>query len=92
MPIKCRFIEYKDGIKLKPGDMFYNSGYLIVILPNKARFNLTSAERLWKITGEPPEITVTPSINMDPNWNHEGWHGYLTNGELSDDLEGRNYD
>lgn len=38
----------------------------------------------WEITGEPPKVTIRPSIN------HVGvYHGYLTDGVLSDDLEGR---
>jgi len=40
----------------------------------------------WTITGIPPNITATPSINFPGNY-----HGYLTNGFLSDDLEGRTY-
>ena len=42
----------------------------------------------WTITGEPPSITVMPSINcMGTN----GYHGWLKDGILSDDLEGRSY-
>lgn len=37
----------------------------------------------WIVTGEFPNITCTPSIVV------HGYHGYLTNGEFSDDLEGR---
>jgi hypothetical protein len=33
----------------------------------------------WTITGEPPNITVTPSINVGP----EIWHGFITNGYLT---------
>lgn len=40
----------------------------------------------WTVTGTPPNITVTPSINMVGTY-----HGWLTNGVLSDDLEGRTY-
>jgi hypothetical protein len=32
----------------------------------------------WTWTGEPPNVTATPSLNV----NHEEWHGYLANGEL----------
>jgi hypothetical protein len=32
----------------------------------------------WTRTGEPPNVTVTPSLNI----NHEEWHGWLTNGQL----------
>lgn len=44
----------------------------------------------WVITGEPPNLTAMPSINsirQDGN----GYHGWLKDGALSDDLEGRRY-
>jgi hypothetical protein len=38
----------------------------------------------WDVTGEPPNITVTPSIDAhgssDPG--KTGWHGWIKNGEL----------
>lgn len=40
----------------------------------------------WTVTGEFPNITVTPSINAT-----NVYHGWITNGVISDDLEGRNY-
>jgi hypothetical protein len=39
----------------------------------------------WTRTGTPPHITARPSI-LSP-----GYHGWLTDGVLSDDLEGRSY-
>jgi len=33
---------------------------------------------MWERAGEPPLITVTPSLNV----NNEEWHGWLTNGQL----------
>lgn len=39
----------------------------------------------WQVTGTLPLITVTPSIGMPQ------YHGWLNNGVLSDDLEGRTY-
>lgn len=42
--------------------------------------------RGWTITGTPPSITASPSINMPGVY-----HGWLTNGILSVDLEGRTY-
>lgn len=33
----------------------------------------------WTLTGEPPTVTVTPSLNV----NNDQWHGWLTNGELT---------
>lgn len=41
----------------------------------------------WMVTGEAPNVTVHPSIH------HVGaYHGWLQNGVLSDDVEGRRYD
>lgn len=39
----------------------------------------------WERTGTPPAITARPSI-LSP-----GYHGWLDNGVLSDDLDGRRY-
>lgn len=39
----------------------------------------------WQRTGPPPLITARPSI-LSP-----GYHGWLTDGVLSDDLDGRSY-
>jgi hypothetical protein len=39
----------------------------------------------WERTGTPPQITARPSI-LSP-----GYHGWLTDGVLSADLEGRTY-
>lgn len=33
----------------------------------------------WTRTGEPPDVSVTPSLNV----NNDEWHGWLTNGVLS---------
>ena len=40
----------------------------------------------WTRTGEPPKITARPSIAS------KNYHGWLTDGVLSDDLEGRTYE
>jgi hypothetical protein len=37
----------------------------------------------WNVTGTPPNITVQPSINGP------GYHGWVTNGIISDDVDGR---
>lgn len=52
--------------------------------------NSTRSGDGWIVTGEPPNLNITPSINSAPGWK-DGYHGYLTNGELTDDLEGRTY-
>lgn len=45
----------------------------------------------WNVSGVPPLITVTPSIDVirtvrrDDEWVREGsyWHGFITNGEMA---------
>lgn len=41
----------------------------------------------WVVTGSVPNITTKPSINFPGRY-----HGWLTDGVLSDDLEGRKYE
>jgi hypothetical protein len=56
-----------------------------IVLPNNAGIWQTTlktpASGYWKLTGEMPNITVTPSISR---WTHDHrlWHGWITNGEL----------
>ena len=63
-------------------------------LPNGAPWNIygrmSDGSPGWNITGEMPDITARPSINSTypPR---KGYHGWLTNGVLSEDLEGRTY-
>lgn len=40
----------------------------------------------WRVTGEPPDLTVEPSINVIGFY-----HGWIRGGVLSDDSEGRTY-
>lgn len=71
-------------------------GPIWVVLPNGDRFCVDSAysngpgynpERHgWTVSGEAPNITVSPSINcIGRN------HGWLQNGVLSDDVDGRTF-
>lgn len=41
----------------------------------------------WQVFGEAPSVTVSPSINIEGSY-----HGFLQNGVISDDCEGRTYD
>ena len=64
---------------------------LIIVLPNGDWFNPDSrySDRGgpgWTVIGKPPCITVSPSINCVGRW-----HGWLQNGVLSDDVEGRKF-
>jgi hypothetical protein len=40
----------------------------------------------WEVSGEAPTLTLTPSINYE-----HGYHGYIKNGVITDDCEGRTY-
>jgi hypothetical protein len=65
-----------------------------VVLPNGQTFIVDMAYTLgdnperngWMVTGEPPNITVHPSINWVGVY-----HGWLKDGVLSDDVEGRKF-
>ncbi len=74
---------------------------IVVILPNgdrfmvdKCCFDMTAGKQSdhgWTVTGEAPNITLSPSINCIRDNHAEGYHSYLRNGILEDDLEGRTY-
>jgi len=103
MPIKCRLLPTKIYIEdeLEPGDMFYFADQLYVVLPNRHRFNLSMAAKgfeypdghvvKWIVEGKPPDITLDASLQVLSDNNPKGWHGYLRNGILSDDIPGRTY-
>jgi len=67
---------------------------LFVVLPNGEEFCVDFAQSQhrgqsgqgWTVTGTPPAITVSPSINCEGRF-----HGWLTGGVLSDDCEGRRF-
>lgn len=66
---------------------------IFVKLPGGAHFspdfratNPAHGESGWVVTGNPPNITVSPSINAIGMY-----HGFLQNGILSDDVEGRKF-
>lgn len=66
---------------------------LLVVVPGPTLFaidgmcnNETGRYGGWTVTGEPPFITVSPSINIGGTY-----HGWLQNGVISDECEGRQY-
>lgn len=63
---------------------------IIVILPDGSQFCVDSCAKGstngWTVTGREPNITVSPSINAVGRY-----HGFLSNGVLSDDVEGRQF-
>lgn len=64
---------------------------LLVKLPYGGDFCVDSAvtgeSRGWTVTGDPPNITVSPSINCV-----NLYHGWIRDGELTDDVDGRRYE
>lgn len=67
---------------------------LFVVLPGKELFLVDGqcwkdGQRYggWEVSGSAPNITVHPSINIGGCY-----HGWLKNGEVSPDCEGRVYD
>ena len=64
---------------------------LTVYLPGCGWFCVDSAPSNgdrsgWNVTGTPPAITVSPSINCEGHY-----HGWLRDGVITDDCEGRRY-
>ena len=77
--------------------MWWQDGDLCVKLPSGgSEWNIDLGRRInasggrqvpaWTRTGEAPNVTVTPSIN-----NVGRYHGWLTNGVLTDNCEGRKF-
>ncbi len=60
---------------------------IFVVLPNGDFFCVDSCAQGspngWTVTGEAPNITVTPSIHVLNGDNSTRWHGFLTSGELA---------
>jgi len=63
-----------------------------VMLPNNhlwcVDYKFSGKENGWTVTGDAPNITTMPSIN---SLCVNGYHGWLQNGILTDDIEGRTY-
>jgi hypothetical protein len=82
-------IPWKD---LPPGAMFYDfDGELTVKLPGYhcafRPFSERDGGNPWTVTGDAPNLTIHPSINAVGEY-----HGYIVNGVLSDDVDGRKFD
>lgn len=65
---------------------------LIVRLPGAIDFCIDSCadseggERGWVVMGDPPNITMSPSINVLGTY-----HGFIRGGVITDDCEGRRF-
>lgn len=101
MPWKCFMVNEHDDPELaeKPGAIYSlpdpeGNRHWLLCLPNGAHWNIygKSADGSgWNITGNLPNITARPSINSLPNSRIKGYHGWLTDGVLSDDLSNQTY-
>lgn len=92
-------VEGQSGYRYEAGDMFpcwnHDGAHdvegrgpcWVVRLPGVGYLWHTNMEAseggFWTVTGEAPNITVTPSINVGP----EIWHGWITDGALSPDTD-----
>jgi len=85
----------KTWLSVRPlSPEFYASGrdYVTwITLPGGAEwspdFLSSESHQGWVTTGTLPTITVQPSVHQIGRY-----HGYIINGEVTDDLEGRTYD
>jgi hypothetical protein len=66
----------------------------VIVLPNRAGIWWTtyiadddpdggSTGRMWEVTGEPPNITVSPSINAGDGPGPGNWHGWIKDGVMT---------
>lgn len=69
---------------------------LVVMVPPNVPFCVDNkADNMnghgWAVTGEAPNITVSPSIGIRDRGGGFSYHGWLKNGVLSDDIDGKTY-
>ena len=87
--------SFRWTFKHDPGAMWRNPDLdpdgreaWVIVLPNKAGVWWTTelakgTERMWDVTGEPPNITVSPSINAGDGPGPGNWHGWIKDGEMT---------
>lgn len=54
----------------------------VILLPGRrvwSTVDYASGGGRWEVTGEAPDLTVTPSIWVSPP---DGWHGWIRDGQL----------
>ena len=98
MPGTTELVQYKHlkvgaiwvgdrGIHVKlPGASGHN-GWDMEAIANEWKDGKIVREHKWTITGTIPNVSATPSINCVGVY-----HGYVTNGIVTDDCEGRKFD
>jgi hypothetical protein len=71
-------------------DDYYKRDPLLICLPDGHHWCIdqvaTNGLEGWQVSGQVPNLTANPSILSS------GYHGWLRDGVLSDDTEGRTYD
>lgn len=83
-------IEYREQHRDKRSPIVINmpqaNGSTYLFSPDWAYMSAGEVRdgRGWTVTGEPPEITVNPSVNIVGSY-----HGWIQDGVISDDLYGR---
>jgi hypothetical protein len=58
----------------------------VIVLPNRCGCWWTtwdSPQGMWRVTGEPPNITVHPSINAGDGPGPGNWHGWIKDGAMT---------
>lgn len=89
--------DYVPYSQLPIGAMWMDGEELCVLLPSRDEWNVDRGRKLneakstrrlpqWTWTGKPPNVTATPSINSVGRY-----HGWLRDGVLSDDVDGRKF-
>jgi hypothetical protein len=100
MPWICSVVKNSKQAN-EPGHMWQaDNSHWLVVLPNGGLHDINavfSDGSSWNVTGDAPKLTVSPSIRRYdiPDgkggvWK-KGWHGWITDGIMSDDCEGRTY-
>ncbi len=88
---------YVTYSQLPIGAMWLDGDELCVLLPSRDEWNIDRGRKLneakatrqlpqWTRTGALPMVTARPSINSVGRY-----HGWLTDGVLSDDVDGRHF-
>lgn len=60
-----------------------------IVLPNRAGLFFTTMQSgdpggpRWNVTGEPPNLTITPSINAGDGPGEGNWHGWIKDGVMT---------
>lgn len=91
-------VEGQSGYRYEPGDCFRctieqhaiagRAPCWVVRLPGQGylfhtNMQATGGGGFWTVQGEPPNLTVSPSINVGD----ELWHGHIKNGQLTPDTD-----